>query len=98
MEIIVAIIVLGCLGLLLGLIIGLCNKFLQIDGNSYIDEIYELLPQINCGMCGNPSCMVMAEAILEKGTPVSNCRPCKIEKREAIERIVEQYKKAKMEK
>lgn len=91
MKIIVAVIVLGCLGLLLGLIIGLCNKFLQIDSNSYIDEVYELLPQINCGMCGNPSCMAMAEAILEKGTPISNCRPCKIEKREAIEKIVEKY-------
>lgn len=92
MKIIIAAIVLGCLGLLLGLIIGLCNKFLQIDGNSYIDEVYELLPQINCGMCGNPSCIVMAEAILEKGIPVSNCRPCKMEKREVIDRIVEKYK------
>ena len=86
MEIFIPIAVLGVLGLVLGLIIGICNKFLQVKHNPYIDEVYKLLPQINCGLCGNPSCMAMAEEILENGVSVNNCRPCKSEKKDIIEK------------
>ena len=95
MEILIPISILGGLGLILGLIIGICNKFLYVENNPYIDEVYKLLPQINCGLCGNPSCMAMAEAILEKDASVNNCRPCKPDKKDNIEKIVEKYKNDK---
>lgn len=85
-------IVLGCIGLILGIIIEICGKFLSVKNNEIIEEIYELLPQINCGACGNPSCMQMAENIL-KGESVDNCRPCNIENAQIIKKKVEQLKK-----
>ena len=41
MEILIPISILGGLGLVLGLIIGICNKFLYVEKNPYIDEVYK---------------------------------------------------------
>ncbi|MBQ8293263.1 MAG: electron transporter RnfB [Bacilli bacterium] len=92
MYIVYALIVLGGLGLLLGLLIGLCNKFLFVEQNNYVEEVYELLPKVNCGVCGNPGCMQMAEAIVEKGVSVDLCRPCKMENKAAILEILAKQK------
>lgn len=92
MDIVISISVLGGLGLILGIIIGLCNKFLSIENNQLIDEVYDLLPKINCGMCGNPSCIKMAEDIVLKRALVSACKPCKNENRLLIEKKIEENK------
>ena len=65
MDALYAAIVLGSLGLVLGILIGICGKFLTIQKNEVVEEIYDLLPKINCGGCGNPSCMQMAEKLLK---------------------------------
>jgi electron transport complex protein RnfB len=93
MDIIISIAVLGGLGLILGIIIGLCNRFLKVDEDDIINHVYELLPQINCGMCGNPSCKKMAEAIVEKDFNVELCKPCKVENRKNIEQILADFEK-----
>ena len=85
-------IVLGSIGLILGIIIEICGKFLTVKNNETIEEIYELLPKFNCGSCGNPSCMQMAEKIL-KGESIDNCRPCSAENAELIKKKIEQINK-----
>lgn len=93
MYIVISIAVLGGLGLLLGLIIGLCNRFLKVDEEDIINQIYDLLPQINCGMCGNPSCKKMAKEIVEKGLEIEACKPCKNENKKAIIQILNDFEK-----
>ena len=90
MGIITSISVLGGLGLVLGFIIGLCNKFLCINNNHLVDEIYDLLPKINCGICGNPSCMKMAEELVKKQAFISSCKPCKFENKILIDEKLNQ--------
>ena len=93
MDILISVAVLGGIGLVLGLIIGLCNKFLKVDEDDVINHVYELLPQLNCGMCGNPSCKKMAEAIVEKGQSVELCKACKGENKKNIEQILSDFEK-----
>ena len=92
MDALYAAIVLGSLGLVLGILIGICGKFLTIQKNEVVEEIYDLLPKINCCGCGNPSCMQMAEKLL-KGESIENCRPCNLEKKQAIIKKLEEIKK-----
>ncbi len=91
MEIVISISVLGGLGLLLGIVIGLCNKFFKVDENDIIDHIYELLPQINCGICGNPGCKKMAEDIARNGAKIDLCKPCKLENKQIIQQIIDDF-------
>ena len=94
MDALYAAIVLGSVGLVLGILIGICGKFLTVQKNEIVEEIYDLLPKINCGGCGNPSCMQMAEKLL-KGESIENCRPCNsnLEKKQAIIKKLEEIKK-----
>lgn len=92
MDAIYAALVLGGVGLVLGIIIGVCGKFLTIKNDDIIEEIYDLLPKINCGGCGNPNCMKMAEEML-KGESIDKCRPCNIENKQLIIKKLEEIKK-----
>ncbi len=91
MEIIVSISVLGGLGLILGIVIGLCNKFFKVDEDDIINHIYELLPRINCGICGNQGCKKMAEEIAHNGAKIDLCKPCKHENKQIIQQIVADF-------
>ena len=37
----------------------------QMDGLALIEEIRKRLPQLNCGSCGSPTCLALAEDIVE---------------------------------
>ena len=92
MDALYAAIVLGSVGLVLGILIGICGKFLTTQNNDIVEEIYELLPKINCGGCGNPSCMQMAEKLLQ-GESIETCRPCNLENKQVIIKKLEEIKK-----
>ncbi|MDR0368242.1 MAG: 4Fe-4S binding protein [Bacteroidales bacterium] len=38
-----------------------------------INEINNILPQVDCGICGTPSCQAFAEDIVQKGTDIKRC-------------------------
>ena len=38
-----------------------------------MDEIYELLPQIDCGSCGSPTCRAFAEDVVKGECRVEDC-------------------------
>ena len=44
----------------------------------------ELLPNQNCGLCGNPGCKAMAQAILNEESKLSQCKPGNQEMRDEI--------------
>ena len=40
----------------LGAVLGVANRFLQVEGNPLVDEVLEIMPGSNCGQCGFPGC------------------------------------------
>ena len=72
------IILLVC-GVVLGLVLGIADKFLKVIEDSRIDTIEKLLPGFNCGACGTPGCRANATAILAGETKIRSCKPMKDE-------------------
>lgn len=70
---IVAALFMGALGLILGIILAVANRKLQVEEDPRIDEVEELLPAANCGACGFPGCRSFAEAVVGGNTIPSNC-------------------------
>ena len=79
-----AIIVLAIIGLLLGFVLALADKFLAVEMDERVEMVNDLLPQINCGACGFPGCTGLAEAIVEQSGKVSDCKPLKQDKKDEI--------------
>ncbi len=78
-------ITLGVIGAVLGFLLGIADRFLKVEVDNRIEVVTDLLPGLNCGVCGNPGCAGMATALVE-GTvsKVSVCKPSSQEVREKI--------------
>lgn len=72
-EIVIAILLLGGMGIIFGLILAVASKKLAVEQDPRIDEILAVLPGANCGGCGFPGCSGLAEAIVNGGAPVNGC-------------------------
>lgn len=80
-EALLPFIVLGGLGIVLGIVLSLANKYLQVIEDPRIDEVEKLLPNYNCGACGTPGCRAFASAILNGEVKnLSRCKPGKVDK------------------
>ncbi|WP_423362914.1 RnfABCDGE type electron transport complex subunit B [Mycoplasma sp. P36-A1] len=84
-----AVLTLAIMGIVLGVILGLADKFLQVEIDERVKTINDMLPQFNCGACGFPGCMGLAEAIVEETGRVSNCKPIKEDAKEEIYKYME---------
>ena len=69
-----AALVLGVLGLVVGAALGLARGRLAQDEDSLVVAIDALLPQTQCAQCGYPGCRPYAEAIAG-GAPLDLCPP-----------------------
>lgn len=78
MTIVYAILIIGAIGLVFGIILALANNYLQVEADYRIKDVEGLLPGYNCGACGTPSCNAFATAIVsgEAGN-LSRCKPGK---------------------
>ena len=72
---IAAILSLTILGAMLGIILGVANRFLQVEGNPLVDALIALMPGSNCGQCGFPGCSGAATAIADGTTSPACCPP-----------------------
>jgi Na+-translocating ferredoxin:NAD+ oxidoreductase subunit B len=63
-PIVTALIILGVLGLLFGIIIYFVGQKFKVLEDPLIDEVAELLPGANCGGCGLAGCRAFAEALV----------------------------------
>ena len=73
MEIIIAIAVLGGMGLLFALILGLASKVFHVETDPRLEKLNEALPGANCGGCGYAGCAAYAQAVLEGKAPIGRC-------------------------
>ena len=72
-DILCAIGLIGGIGLLVGIFLGLANKFLQVSVDKKEEEIVGVLPGNNCGGCGYPGCSGLAHAITQGQASVNSC-------------------------
>jgi Na+-translocating ferredoxin:NAD+ oxidoreductase subunit B len=80
-EILYPFIVLGLLGVALGLVLSLANKYLHVEEDPRIDGVEKLLPNYNCGACGTPGCRAFAEGIISGEVKnLGRCKPGKADK------------------
>ena len=88
MEILIAILILGSLGLLFGVGLAIASKKLSVQVDPKLDALQHLLPGSNCGACGNPGCFGFAESLLGGQSTVDGCRVCSEEVKEKIAKIM----------
>lgn len=72
-SILVAVAILGVMGLAFGIILGIAAKVFEVPVNAKIVQVRGALPGANCGACGFPGCDGLAEAIAEGKAPVNAC-------------------------
>ena len=73
MQIIYAIVVLGILGFIFGMILDYASKKFAVEVDEKEAKILEVLPGANCGGCGYPGCGGLAAAIAKGEAPVNGC-------------------------
>ena len=83
-EILWAVLILTVLGFLLGLGLSVAAKVLYVEVDTRVEDVTAMLPNANCGACGNPGCRGMAEALLSGDAKLTQCKPGTQEMREQI--------------
>ena len=73
MSIVIAIALLGGLGLTFGLILAAASKVFYVETDPRLDQLNECLPGANCGGCGYAGCGAYAEAVLNGEAPIGAC-------------------------
>lgn len=68
-----AILILGGVGLVFGVLIAIANKRLWIWEDPRIDVVAQMLPNANCGACGLPGCRAFAEQAVEGKVAPAQC-------------------------
>ena len=73
MEIVIAIAILGGLGLIFGLVLAAASRIFYVETDLRLEKLNECLPGANCGGCGYAGCSGYAEAVLSGEAPIGKC-------------------------
>jgi len=73
MNILHAVLVLGVMGAVFGLILAIASKVFAVEVDPRQEEIINVLPGANCGGCGYAGCGGYAAAIVEGTAPINSC-------------------------
>ena len=72
-----AIVMMLVLGAVLGLGLGIADKYLKVEVDERVEKVTEMLPNYNCGGCGYAGCSGLAQALVSGEIQTVSCRPCK---------------------
>ena len=72
-EILIAVGVLGALGLFFGLVLAIASKVFYVETDPRLEQLNECLPGANCGGCGYAGCGGYAEAVLKGEAEIGKC-------------------------
>ena len=75
----------------LAILIAIASKVFYVEEDPRLQDIIDMLPNQNCGLCGNPGCKGMAEAILREDSKLSQCKPGDQAMREEIKEYLETH-------
>ena len=73
MDILIAVGILGVLGLVFGAVLAIASKVFYVETDPRLDQLNECLPGANCGGCGYAGCGGYAEAVLNGEAPIGKC-------------------------
>ena len=73
MDIVIAIAILGGLGLIFGLVLSAASKVFHVETDPRLEQLNECLPGANCGGCGYAGCGGYAEAVLSGEAEIGKC-------------------------
>ena len=73
MDVVIAIAILGGLGLIFGLVLAAASKVFHVETDPRLDQLNECLPGANCGGCGYAGCGGYAEAVLKGEAEIGKC-------------------------
>ena len=73
MQIVIAVAILGGLGLIFGLVLAAASKVFYVETDPRLDQLNECLPGANCGGCGYAGCGGYAEAVLNGEAEIGKC-------------------------
>ena len=83
-ALIVIIILAVALAAILAFSLSFADTKLAVDEDPRIKDVADMLPNANCGACGNPGCRGMAESLLAGDSKLTQCKPGTQEMREQI--------------
>lgn len=87
-NIIAAILVLGILGAIFGLVLAIASKVFEVKKDPREEAVLSHLAGANCGGCGFPGCAGCAAAIVAGKAPVNACAPAGAENAAEIAKIM----------
>lgn len=73
LDILYAVLVLGLLGAIFGLVLAIASKVFHVKKNPLLEPVIELLPGANCGGCGYAGCAAFAQAVIDGKVSPSAC-------------------------
>ena len=84
MDILIATMVVGVIGLILGVALVAAGRKFHVETDPRETAVRELLPGNNCGACGYAGCDAVAAAIAKGEAPANACPVCSSDKAEQI--------------
>ena len=72
-NIILAVIIVGVIGLIFGLLLSFAAVIFKVEVDEREDKILEILPGANCGACGFAGCSAYAGAVVNEGAKANLC-------------------------
>ena len=75
LPILYAILALGGLGVLFGLLLGVADKKFSVEADERVSAVRAADAGANCGACGYPGCDGYAEAVVRGEAPANACTP-----------------------
>lgn len=89
-NVITAVVIILALTIILGALLALASKFLQVEQDNRIEKIAELLPGYNCGACGKAGCSAFAAAIVAGEVPaISGCKVIKPDAKQKLKEYID---------
>ncbi len=75
MQIAYAIVALGLIGLLFGLLLSIAARVFAVKTDPRVDAVNDILPGANCGACGYAGCVNFAAAVVKGEAAANACIP-----------------------
>jgi len=75
MNILFAVLMLGGLALIAGIVLAIASRVFHVAGDPMMERIDAVLPQTQCGQCGYPGCKPYATAVAGGEADVNKCVP-----------------------
>ncbi len=88
MEVLYAVLIIGGLGIVAGVILAFASKFFAVKSDERYESIRACLPSVNCGACGYAGCDGYAAAINEGSAQPNLCTPGGKETAEKLSEIL----------